>query len=116
HEIREAIEQGSSQFSKKRPGVIWTHFVDVTTSELDSLIATYRAGTPTLLEGVAYRMFLSDRHDHVAALLFSAEAPVSEQGGPRSLIIQPKSYSQRGTLYPLWNTRCRLNQPMVEMF
>lgn len=110
-EIRETVEQASAQLSKSRPGLIWAHMVDLTNDELKSLNAIYRAGEYTLLEAIAHKMFVADDHGHVAAVLFSAEAAVRRSGGQGSLIIHPPFYNQRGSLYPLWNKNCRLNQP-----
>ncbi len=113
--ILDAIEFGSSQFSRTRPSIIWTHFADLTNTELDSLIAIYREGTPTLLQGIAYKMFDSSKHDHVATLLFSGEAPITQHGGPDSLILHQPYFTQSGTLYPLYNNNCRVNQPLKEL-
>jgi hypothetical protein len=113
--IRETIESGSEQLSTSNPAIIWTHFVDLTNAELNSLIQIYKGGTFTLLEGIAYKMFNEVKHDHVAALFFSGEAAIRNFGGPGSLIIHSPYYTQRGTLYPLWNKNCRLNNPFREL-
>lgn len=113
--IRSTIEAASPQFTKNRPGIIWTHFPDLNDRELNSLIEIDRNGSVTLLRGIAYKMFNSVKHEHIAALFFSGEAPVRKFGGPESLIIHNPFYSQRGTIYPLWNRACRLNRPFREL-
>jgi hypothetical protein len=113
--IADTIEHGSGQLSRTKPGILWTHFTDLTSAELDSLVEIYRGGSFTLLQGVGSKMFSDEKHNHVAALFFSGEAPVQEFGGPGSLIIHAPYYSQRGTLYPLWNKNCRLNAPFREL-
>lgn len=110
-EIAETVERAAAQLSMERPGLIWTHMVDLTNDELKSLNAIYKSGEYTLLEAVAHKMFVADEYGHVAALLFSAEAPVQRAGGPDSLIIHAPFYKQSGAIYPLWNRNCLYNQP-----
>ena len=112
--VRETIEQASSQFTKTRPSIVWTHFAALTNSELVSLAESYEQGTPTALQAIAYKMFQAAKHDHVAGLLYTGGSTVNESG-KSDLIIHPVTYAEGGSFYPVWNANCRFNQPFREI-
>ncbi|KAB2940104.1 MAG: hypothetical protein K8F92_03120 [Hyphomicrobium sp.] len=108
--ISDTIAEASPQFSKSKPAIVCAHFTDLADPELNLLIQSSKDGKPTLLEAVATKMFNDKKHDHIAALFFTAQAPVGRFDGQGTIIHTPY-FSERGTLYPLWNKNCRLNEP-----
>jgi hypothetical protein len=58
------------QFSKNRPGVIWTH-IDYITSGLFDSLAISKTDHPSFFDSIANSIFRSPKRDHVIQLVFS---------------------------------------------
>lgn len=73
----ESVKKGCEQLSKNRPGHVWTHFLDLTNSEMQMLSS---AEAPTGIDYISARIFRSDQRRHVSTLSYSAEGELQPAG------------------------------------
>jgi hypothetical protein len=96
------LREACNQMSRNRAGIVWVHLVDLTSSELASLVGH------SLLDSAATKLLQSDSRMHVAGLLFSGDASLQPRGGRSRLLIAEASVQEEGNLYKLLNDRCTM--------
>lgn len=68
--IRTVTEAAREQFSRRNPGVIWTH-VSFISKEIFMQLSSPQDGRTSFLDSVASRALLSGKRDHLSQLVFS---------------------------------------------
>lgn len=76
--INEAVRL---QFTGKRPGVLWTH-ISFSDDEWFRRLSNSEEGKVGLFDGIASRVLLSKKRDHLTQIVFTGGASFLSKDGP----------------------------------
>jgi len=114
--ITTIADAAKRQFSRNRPGVIWTH-IDYITSKMFDVLALPKERRPSLRDSIANAVFQSSKRNHVIQIIFSGGAFLYKNGmtGQSSynntIYNSPTSQFEAPMLFSGGRTRRSLNRP-----
>jgi hypothetical protein len=92
--IYQQLKDAAEQFSKKRPGVIWTYIEGIEPEEWSSLIGD------SALQRMSNRYMLGERRQHVFSMAYSSIGQLVSPGGGHFQYRGPlMHYDRRGPEY-----------------
>ncbi len=102
--VHETLRNAAKQLSGSKPGVIWTHLLDISDDQMRQLQEQYEAGGITGIEEICILNFKNLDRSHIFALTFSGE------GEPRLKRSAGLDETRRtGKLIVRYNKNCRFN-------